>query len=96
MKKINKKLALEIYRDIQIARGEHCGRWEGDEYGQKDSSEIYFEEMINISNYLELNYSNDPNSYIDNDEDVIYPEDTAGFILYNKLENILTKIILEE
>lgn len=97
MKNVSKKYALNCYKDIIKAQGEHTGRWEN-EYIHEDSSIRYFEEMVDMANMLELNFSDNPDDYLDDygEEDIYIKEDIAGFELFMKLENILRNIILKE
>ena len=97
MRKITKSHALRILQDVEREQGEHNGRWE-DEYCHEEISIIYFEQMLGHARFIGLNCSDDPTTYYEEweEDDVIEPGDTAGFIIKEKLVSILKNIILEE
>lgn len=85
---MNKAEALKIYSEVQISQSEHNSRWEEEyESVQEESSIIYANEMIDFANKLNIDFDNDPNSYIDKDND------WADYCKYDNMGSELKDII---
>lgn len=97
--KMNKAEALKMYKEVQIAQGEHNGRWE-DEYNQGESSNTYMNQMIKFAENLEIDFDHNPKAYPwDQDEDpeedeTYFNYDAMGYELKCMIDKKLEDIIL--
>lgn len=95
---MNKKQALELLIKLEVAQGEHNGRWEN-EYIQEDSSYRYFDDVTTIADmcgieYLHGSALDDKIEELRNTTDYVEPYDEYGAEIKQKVENKLINIIL--
>ena len=94
---MDKQEAVKTLITLETKQGEHNGRWE-DGYNIKYSTAIYYNDITQIADELDIPYAKlkdlDKELIDIKNNDCDYPLDMWTFLLKEKIEEYLIKIIL--
>lgn len=93
---MKKEFAIDLYKKLEFAAGEHRGRWDEGDFNNHASSEVFYYDVCQIAEHLDIKIPEGDEldeKLKELEEDCIDPLDCFAFIMKEKCEEKLLKII---